>query len=175
MTSLVTVARCDDPARRHLADGLATRPPGNVTNGPAAPGTPARQWVGRHSILRGAMGHYTDVIDDLKEPTRSLRNASPEVWAGFAQLHNAAVADGVLPAKVKELMALAIAVVKRCDGCIAYHARAAARRGATPEEVSEALGVALLMDGGTASVYAPRAWSAYREFERPRQAEAATG
>ena len=43
-------------------------------------------------------------------------------------------------AKVKELMALAIAVVKHRDGCIAYHAKAAARRGATSEEVAEALG-----------------------------------
>jgi alkylhydroperoxidase/carboxymuconolactone decarboxylase family protein YurZ len=55
-------------------------------------------------------------------------------------------------------------VVKRCDGCIAYHAKAAARAGATPGEVAELLGVALLMDGGTASVYAPRAWEAFTEF-----------
>ncbi|HEX2850987.1 MAG TPA: carboxymuconolactone decarboxylase family protein [Acidimicrobiales bacterium] len=110
------------------------------------------------------MGHFTEVIDDLKEPTRSLRQAVPEPWAGFAALHQAAVAEGALPARIKELMALAIAVVKQCDGCIAYHAKAAARRGATPEEVAEALGVALLMDGGTASVYGPRAWDAFREF-----------
>jgi len=110
------------------------------------------------------MDRYTDVIADLAEPTRSLRDATPEVWAGFAHLHKAAVADGALPAKSKELIALAIAVVKQCDGCIAYHAKAAARRGATAEEVAEALGVALLMDGGTASVYGPKAWSAYREF-----------
>jgi AhpD family alkylhydroperoxidase len=116
------------------------------------------------------MGHYTDVIDDLKEPTRSLRAMAPQAWAGFGQLHEAAVADGALPARVKELVALAIAVVKHCDGCIAYHAKAAARRGATPEEVAEALGVALLMDGGTASVYGPRAWDAYREFARPARA-----
>lgn len=110
------------------------------------------------------MGTYSDVIHDLREPTRSLRHASPDLWAGFAKLHEAAVADGALSARVKELMALSIAVVKHCDGCIAYHAKAAARRGASPEEVAEALGVALLMDGGTASVYGPRAWSAYREF-----------
>jgi AhpD family alkylhydroperoxidase len=114
---------------------------------------------------------YAEVIADLAEPTRSLRDLSPEVWAGFGELHKAAVADGALSARVKELMALAIAVVKHCDGCIAYHAKAAARRGATPEEVAEALGVALLMDGGTASVYGPRAWNAYREFARPRPAE----
>ena len=120
------------------------------------------------------MGHYTDVINDLKEPTRSLAQAIPDTWSAFAQLHKDAVADGALPARVKELMALAIAVVKQCDGCIAYHAKAAARRGATPEEVAEALGVALLMDGGTASVYGPRAWDAYRELSQPPIAPEAT-
>jgi AhpD family alkylhydroperoxidase len=110
------------------------------------------------------MDEYTDVIDDLRASTRDLREAIPDAWAGFAKLHASAVAEGELSARVKELMALAIAVVKQCDGCIAYHAKAAARRGATRGEVAEALGVALLMDGGTASVYAPRAWDAYREF-----------
>lgn len=110
------------------------------------------------------MGHYRDVANDLRAPTRSLRDASPDVWGGFGQLHQAAVADGALPAKVKELMALAIAVVKQCDGCIAYHARAAVARGATAEEAADALGVALLMDGGTASIYGPRAWEAFHEF-----------
>jgi AhpD family alkylhydroperoxidase len=113
------------------------------------------------------MGHYTDLIDDLKEPTRGLRDAVPDAWAGFGQLHRAAVAEGELPAKVKELVALAIAVVKQCDGCIAHHAKAAARQGATAGEVAEVLGVSLLMDGGTASVYGPRAWDAFREFASP--------
>jgi AhpD family alkylhydroperoxidase len=117
------------------------------------------------------MSHYRDVIADLVEPTTSLRDANRDVWAGFGQLHKAAVADGALPAETKELIALVVAVVKQCDGCIAYHAKAAARRGATPDEVAEALGVALLMDGGTASVYGPRAWDAYREFARPHTAQ----
>jgi AhpD family alkylhydroperoxidase len=111
------------------------------------------------------MAEFTDIIDALKEPTRSLRRAAPEVWAGFQELHQAAVADGALSARVKELMALAISVVKQCDGCIAYHAKAVADQGATAAEVAEALSVALLMDGGTATVYGPRAWSAYREFD----------
>jgi AhpD family alkylhydroperoxidase len=110
------------------------------------------------------MSTYAEVIDHLKDPTRSLAEAVPGTWGAFTQLHKHAVADGALPARIKELMALTIAVVKHCDGCIAYHAKAAARRGATAEEVAEALGVALLMDGGTASVYGPRAWAAYREF-----------
>ncbi|HUY23491.1 MAG TPA: carboxymuconolactone decarboxylase family protein [Acidimicrobiales bacterium] len=110
------------------------------------------------------MENNVKVIADLREPTRSLRQAAPEAWAGFGALHDAAVAEGVLPGKVKELMALVIAVVKQCDGCIAYHAKAAARLGATEQEVAETLSVALMMDGGTATVYGPRAWAAYREF-----------
>jgi AhpD family alkylhydroperoxidase len=116
------------------------------------------------------MGHYTEVIDDLKHPTRALSRQMPDTWAGFSQLHNGAVADGALSGKVKELMALAIAVVKQCDGCIAYHAKAAAHLGATPDEVADALGIALLMDGGTATVYGPRAWAAYCEFAEPAPA-----
>jgi AhpD family alkylhydroperoxidase len=110
------------------------------------------------------MGTHQAVIDDLREPTRALRRAAPDAWAGFGKLHDAALREGALSTRVKELMALVAAVVKRCDGCIAYHAKAAARHGATPEEVAEALGVALLMDGGTATAYAPRAWEAYQEF-----------
>ena len=45
----------------------------------------------------GATHHYGDVIADLAEPTSSLRDAAPEVWAGFGQLHKAAVADGACP------------------------------------------------------------------------------
>ena len=113
------------------------------------------------------MGKYRDIVAELREPTKALRAEIPAQWDGFGKLHEAAVADGVLDAKIKELMALAIAVVKQCDGCIAYHARGAANRGATRAEVAEALGVAPLMDGGTATVYGPRALAAFDEFAVP--------
>jgi AhpD family alkylhydroperoxidase len=116
------------------------------------------------------MQRYAEIVADLSEPTRALKEMVLDVWSTFAEMHKAAVADGALAATTKELIALAIAVVKQCDGCIAYHAMAAARKGATPDEVAEALGVTLLMDGGTAPVYGPRAWDAYREFDAPRVA-----
>jgi AhpD family alkylhydroperoxidase len=106
----------------------------------------------------------TSLIDDLREPTRSLRKAIPDTFKAFAGLHAAALGEGALSASTKELIALAIGVAKRCDGCIAYHAKAAARAGATAEEVAEALGVALLMDGGQGTVYGPRAFAAFLEF-----------
>jgi AhpD family alkylhydroperoxidase len=119
------------------------------------------------------MDRHQQVLTELREPTKGLRRAIPEVWGGFVALHDAAVADGEVPARLKEAAALAISVVKRCDGCIAYHAKAAARAGASPGEIAEMLGVALLMDGGTASVYAPRAWEAYLEFNPAREAAVA--
>ena len=113
------------------------------------------------------MSHFHEVAADLRQPTRELRQAIPETWAAFSQLHTSAMAEGALPSHVKELMALVVGVVKHCDGCVAYHARGAAAAGATEAEVVEALGVALLMDGGPASVWAPRALAAYREFLAP--------
>jgi AhpD family alkylhydroperoxidase len=110
------------------------------------------------------MTHGKDVLVELREPVRDLRQRLPAVFEAYGSIHGAAMADGALDAKTKELIALAIAVSKQCDGCIASHARGAARRGATEEEVAEALGVAILMNGGPGTVHAPRAFSAYREF-----------
>lgn len=110
------------------------------------------------------MPQYHDTLQELRQPTRSLRHAVPDTWASFLALHDAAMAEGEVPTRLKEATALAISVARQCDGCIAHHARAAARAGASPGEVAEMLGVALLMDGGVASVYAPRAWAAYLEF-----------
>lgn len=121
------------------------------------------------------MARHGETMHELREPTRSLRHAIPETWAGFVGLHDAAMAEGEVPTRLKEAVALAISVVKRCDGCIAYHAKAAARAGATPGEVAELLGVALLMDGGTASAYGPRAWEAFGEFSASTTAATSTG
>lgn len=107
---------------------------------------------------------HKDILDDLAEPSKALRNQIPEVFAGYSAMSAAAFADGSLDAKTKELIALAISVTKQCDGCIASHARKAARRGATTEEVAEALGVAIAMNGGPGTVHAPRALEAFEEF-----------
>src|SRR5215207_9799858 len=103
-------------------------------------------------------------LDELRQPVRDLRERIPAVFDGYGALSAAAMADGVLDGKTKELIALAIAVAKQCDGCIASHARGAARRGASVDEVAEALGVAIVMNGGPGMVYAPRAFAAFQEF-----------
>jgi AhpD family alkylhydroperoxidase len=110
---------------------------------------------------------HKEILDALRQPVKDLREHIPTVFEGYAALSGAAMGDGALDAKTKELIALAIAVTRQCDGCIASHARGAARRGATAAEVADALGVAILMNGGPGTVHAPRAFDAFREFAKP--------
>ncbi|MGH7643287.1 MAG: carboxymuconolactone decarboxylase family protein [Candidatus Dormibacteria bacterium] len=110
------------------------------------------------------MPDYPKVLKELAAPISELREAIPEVWAGYSQTRRAAMGEGALSAKHKELIGLAISIVKRCDGCLAAHSRGAARRGATSQEVAETIGVALLLEGGPATVWGPRAWEAYQQF-----------
>ena len=95
---------------------------------------------------------------------RNMRKLIPEVYENYATLHKSAMASGALPAKTKELIALAIAVTRECDGCIVSHARAAANAGATTQEVAETMGVAILMNGGPGTVWGPRALDAFEEY-----------
>lgn len=116
------------------------------------------------------MTHGKPVLDELRPLGSKLRAEIPDVYAGFIALNKAAVAPGALDTRTKELMAFAIAVSTRCDGCIASHARSAARAGATPQEAAEAIGVALLMAGGPATVYGPRALDAFMDYYVPPEA-----
>ena len=68
---------------------------------------------------------------ELRSGYRDLGTALPDVMAGFGAMHKAAVADGELSRATKELIALAIGVAARCEGCIALHVHAALRAGAT--------------------------------------------
>lgn len=111
-----------------------------------------------------APGQYHQVTADLAGPYRELRGLIPDVVAGYAALHHASMVDGALPAKVKELIALAVAVTRECDGCIVAHARGAARHGAAVQEVAEMIGVTIMMNGGPGTVWGPRALAAFHEF-----------
>lgn len=117
------------------------------------------------------MGHqatidYPAKLDYLKQQLPRLAAGQNKVMDGFSSLHKAAVADGALSRKTKELIALAIAVSARCDGCIAFHTHDALKAGASGDEVMDALGVAILMGGGPAMVYAAQATEALAQFEQ---------
>ena len=118
--------------------------------------------------------HGQAVLDALNPLHRELRRAVPDVYAGFRELHAAAFAPGALDGRTKELIAMAIGVVEGCDGCIASHAQAAARAGASRQEAAEAIGVTFLMKGGPATIYGPRAYAAFCEFADTLQPAAAS-
>jgi AhpD family alkylhydroperoxidase len=103
---------------------------------------------------------------ELLDPARRLREAIPEVMGGYASMQSAVMVEGALSVKVKELIALAVAATRECDGCLAAHARGAARAQATEAEVAEAMGVVVMMNGGPGTVWGPRAAAAHREFTR---------
>jgi AhpD family alkylhydroperoxidase len=112
--------------------------------------------------------HGQEVIDEVSAAGRRLRDRIPDVYGGYVRMHAAAMSgDGALPARTKELIALAIAVTRECDGCIAAHAKSAALAGATAQEVAEAMGVAIMMNGGPGTVWGPRALAAFEEFAPP--------
>ena len=110
------------------------------------------------------MNDPREVAQAVVDGAAALRQAVPNVMKGFATLGGATYQQGALEPKFKELIALAIAVNVRCDGCVAYHARAALNRGASRDEVAEAIGVAIHMGGGPSMVYGAEALRAYDAF-----------
>jgi AhpD family alkylhydroperoxidase len=87
-----------------------------------------------------------------------------EAWAGFAAMAKGATAPGALDAKTKELVALALGIAARCDGCLAFHAKAVAQLGGTREEVLETIAMSVYMGGGPSAIYGAQALEAYDHF-----------
>ena len=109
-------------------------------------------------------GKFTQTADHVVAGIGLIRESAPEALKAFGSLSLAATATKALDSKTKELMALAIGIAVHCDGCVAYHTRAARKNGATREEVPETVALALYMGGGPAAVYGADAIRAYDEF-----------
>ncbi len=91
---------------------------------------------------------YKQITRDLSSALAKLRIDAPEVMRGFSELAAAATRDGVLDKKTKELIALALGVAARCDGCLGFHTQTLVKLGATRQEIVETLGMAVYMGGG---------------------------
>lgn len=101
---------------------------------------------------------------DLSAAMNEVRAGIPDVMTAFSAMAKAAAAEGALDPKTKELLAVAIAIATRCDGCIAFHAKAARRYGASRAEVMETVGMAIYMGGGPSLMYGAQAVEAYDQF-----------
>jgi AhpD family alkylhydroperoxidase len=102
---------------------------------------------------------------ELQGQMLRLGREIPATMGGFASLHKAATAGGKIDSKTKELIALGIAVAVRCESCISFHVHDALNAGATRAEILDALGVAVMMGGGPAAMYACDALTALEQFE----------
>jgi len=109
---------------------------------------------------------YADRTHGIASTLAALRRDQPGVMHGFHQLSQAALEAGAVSAKTKELIALALGVAARCDGCIGLHAKALVGLGASRAEVEETLAVAVYMGGGPSLMHTADALVAFDEFQR---------
>ena len=89
-------------------------------------------------------------IKTLGSKLKTIETSAPEATKAFWAFDKAAMAPGAIPVKYKELMALAVALTTQCPYCLAIHKEAAAKAGATAEEIAETIFVAAALRAGAA-------------------------
>jgi AhpD family alkylhydroperoxidase len=107
------------------------------------------------------MLNWIDYRKELMGRIGEMSKLSPDTIKGYQALSSAGQKTNQLDAKTRELIALAVSVTTRCDGCITVHTAEAIKLGATREEVAEALGVAVALNAGAALVYSARTLDAF--------------
>ena len=112
------------------------------------------------------------IREELRQPAQDLREMIPDVLKGHAETAAAAMREGELTRGVKELLATVIAITRECDGCIVAHTRGAVQQAVTRQQLAEAIGVAIAMNGGPGTVWGPRALRAFDEAVAERSQKA---
>ncbi|MGB4311311.1 MAG: carboxymuconolactone decarboxylase family protein [Natronincolaceae bacterium] len=103
-------------------------------------------------------------LQELMDASAKLAEGCAGVMNSFGKLHSEAIKDDALPLRIKELIALGIAISLRCTGCIQTHVKKALESGVSREEIYETVGVAILMSGGPGTVYGSMAIEAMEQF-----------
>jgi AhpD family alkylhydroperoxidase len=102
-----------------------------------------------------------------RELARKRRELAPEIFDAFRAFGQKVFAEGALPVKTKQLIALAVAHVTQCPYCIRGHAEAAQKHGATEQEMMEAIWVAAEMRAGGAYAHSLLALDAVQHRHEP--------
>ena len=100
------------------------------------------------------MGNLKDISRKRKKAHAKLIAAKSRVYKAFLEMEQAAFADGALPKKHKELIAVGISVAVDCESCMQWHIGQAAAAGASEREVFEAVEIGIEMAGGPGTVSA---------------------
>lgn len=107
---------------------------------------------------------FATITQDIGAALEGFRREAPDTMQAFYALSKSAMKGGTLSELTKELIALAIGVSARCDGCIGFHVKALIRLGVTREQLVETLSICTYMGGGPSLMYAAEAMRAYDEF-----------
>jgi AhpD family alkylhydroperoxidase len=111
---------------------------------------------------------WNNYKSELLKTVPEFGKLTPDSVKGYQTLSHANSKDSHLGEKTRQLISLAVAVTTHCDGCIVIHADAALKAGATREEISEALGVAMAMNAGATFVYSLRVMDAVSALSAPK-------
>lgn len=107
------------------------------------------------------MENWKQTRQDINTRAIELSGLVPDTMKAVSMLGAAGSKTNFLDAKTRELIALAVAVTTRCDGCIAFHAAEAKKLGVTAQELAEALGMAINLNAGAAVVYSTHVMDAF--------------
>ncbi len=109
---------------------------------------------------------WKKTIRDITGRLKELGSRTPDTLRGAALLGSAGSKTNRLDAGVRELIALAVAVTTRCDGCIAFHSAEAVKLGVSDDDIAEALGVAINLHTGASLVYSTHVLDAVEKLKQ---------
>ncbi len=93
---------------------------------------------------------YPKATKEIVDKRKALAPETMEAWSNFSKT---VFKEGALPEKIKQLIAVAVAHVTQCPYCIRSHTKQALRKGASKEEIMEAIWVAAEMRSGAATAH----------------------
>ena len=102
---------------------------------------------------------------EWKTGTEKMKQQAPDIAKGYGSFYRTLMKEGALASREKELIALGIALAKQCTHCLHWHLRKALSVGATREQILEAAGVAVMMEGGPAFTRVPDVIKALEDLE----------
>lgn len=112
---------------------------------------------------------YKAKMDEMRGELRTMSKAIPEAMRGFGAMEKAIVEAGVLDKRQKEWLAIAMAIIIRCEPCVNFHVNALMKAGGTREELSDICAVAIQMGGGPGMMYAAHALACWDELATPAE------
>jgi len=108
--------------------------------------------------------NHAQLMQDVNDVLGPFRSSNKELMQGFGGMAKAAMTDGEVSAKHKELMALALGISQHCSACIAFHMKALIGLGVTRGELEETLAVCVYMGGGPSLMFSAEALATYDEL-----------